>query len=387
MKAPSARLRASVTRLALPLIAALGPSVCAQAQQTFTPKGIVQWGQGGDRERAMLTQMGYGQLAQGQFGLSVADLNADGRPEILVLSMGACDNAGCPVTALQSGGQNDVRQLFSQRVGGRLAITNETVGGYNAFAAADPLGSIMKDAAGRQLVYPVGAGAQAGAAAPVAAPSAAPPRPVAAAPTTAPSPAAAPAAVARAQPAIAPERLAIVTGEGRPDWRTPGAEYLPVCTWPRCLNPQIAEKIGVGTEKATARGDVTTDDATRWCRIHMPNYSACVEVEMANNGTRGGLFGRRFVARAEANCVAGTLRAVDGATYTYAGTWPDGGPGAGRARFSGTGNGTRFFEQQGLGAVNSGQTSLAELSRENNSGEALAIQWEILCKGAAPPVR
>jgi MFS family permease len=49
--------------------------------------------------------------------------------------------------------------------------------------------------------------------------------------------------------------------------------------------------------------------------------------------------------------------------------------------------GTRFFEQQGLGAVNSGQTSLAELSRENNSGEALAIQWEILCKGAAPPVR
>src|SRR5690348_15651050 len=98
-------------------------SAAALAQQTFTPKTIVQWGQGGDRERNMLTQMGVGDLAQGQFGLAVADLNSDNRPEILVLSMAACDNAGCPVTAIQNAGGGKVNRIFSQKLGGRLAIT------------------------------------------------------------------------------------------------------------------------------------------------------------------------------------------------------------------------------------------------------------------------
>jgi hypothetical protein len=239
----------------------------------------------------------------------------------------------------------------------------------------------MKDAAGRALVYPVG-GSAAVAGSPNV-PSATPARAASAAPT-APA-ASAPPAAAPPRPAIPPERLALVTGEGRPDWRTPGAEYLPVCTWPRCMNPRVTEKTGVGTENAMATADVTAEDANRWCMIYMELDRLCPETEIANNGTRGGLYGRRFVAKAEANCTAGTLKAIDGATYTYAGTWPDGGPGAGRARFNGSGNGTRFFEQQGLGQVNSGQMSLNELSRQTGSGESLAIQWEILCKGAAPP--
>jgi hypothetical protein len=375
-------------------LAALAPSALAQTPQTFTPKTIVQWGQGGDRERGMLTQMGFGQLAQGQFGLSVADLNADNRPEILVLSLGACDNAGCPVVALQSGGQNNVRQIFSQKVAGRLAITNESANGFNAFAAADAGGAIMKDAnTGRQLVYLVGGSAQAAAATP--APSAAAPRPPAAATTpaqTAPAPAArasAPAAppAAPAMSDAAKVRLALVTGEGQPSWKTDGAEYIPTCLYPRCLTQQIVERSGIGTDKATIRGAVTTEDATRWCKLYKDGYRLCAEEEVTNGGSAGGMFGRVANSTAEANCVAGTLRAIDGKPYTYAGTWPAGGPGAGRPKFAGAGAGTRVFEQQGASQMASGQSSLNQLAYEPNSGESLAIQWEILCKGAAAPAR
>jgi hypothetical protein len=177
----------------------------------------------------------------------------------------------------------------------------------------------------------------------------------------------------------------LVTGEGKPDWRTPGAEYLPVCTWPICLNPKVTEKTGVGTEKATVRGDVTQEDAQRWCSIHKSGYKFCAEEEVANNGTRGGLYGRRFDAKGEANCAAGTMRAIDGGNYAYAGTWPEGGPGAGRARFSAGGRPVQFFEQQGLVQVNNGAKSFREVSYEPGSGESLAIQWEILCKGSPPP--
>jgi hypothetical protein len=384
---------ASLRSAALVLsLAPLAQSALAQTPQTFTPKTIVQWGQGGDRERGMLTQMGFGQLAQGQFGLSVADLNADNRPEILVLALGACDNAGCPVVALQSGGQNNVRQIFSQKIAGRLAITNETANGFNAFAAADAGGTIMKDAStGRQLVYLVGGTGQAAAAAP--APSAAAPRPPAAAATPAPTAPAASASTPAAPPAApamsdaAKARLALVTGAGQPSWKTDGAEYIPTCLYPRCLTQQIVERSGIGTDKAMIRGTLTLEDATRWCKLYKDGYRLCAEEEVANGGSAGGIFGRSARNTVEANCVAGTLRAIDGKPYTYAGTWPAGGPGAGRPKFAGAGVGTRVFEQQGASQMASGQSSLNELAYEANSGESLAIQWEILCKGAPAPTR
>jgi hypothetical protein len=372
--------------LALTLsLAALAPCAFAQAPQTFTPKSIVQWGQGGDRERGMLTQMGYAQLAQGQFGLSVADLNADGRPEIIVTTLSACDGAGCPVVALQSGGAGKVTQIFAQKVAGRLAITNEKVNGYNAFAAADQAGAIIKDPMGKPLVYPVGTSGQAAATPPAAAPPAtAAARP----PAAAPAPAAALAVpAAPAAPSGAPSpRMALATGTGQPAWQTSGAEYLPVCMFPRCLNPKIVEKTGVGTDKAAARGEVTVEDATRWCGLYMPKDRLCAQTEIANGGTAGGMTGRAKDPTAVANCVAGMLRAIDGFSYKYAGTWPDG-AGKGRVKFDGTGVGSRIFEQQGARQMESGAQSIYEIARDPNSGEALAIQWEILCKGAAPPAR
>jgi hypothetical protein len=349
------------------------------AQQIFTSKTIVQWAQGGDRERAMLTQMGVAELAQGQFGLSVADLNADGRPEILVLSMGACDNAGCPVTAIQNAGAGKVNRIFSQHLGGRLAITNEVVGGYNALAAADQAGSIMKDASGKQLVYPVG-GAQS-AAAPQAAPATAarPAAPATAAPATAPPvPTARP--TAPTQPAgISPQRRAFLTGSDKPDWRTPGAEYLPSCMLPRCLSPRVLEKGGVGTEKATARAEVTLEDATRWCAAYRELDRTCPEGEVGLGGSDGMIGGRDKVRTVEANCVAGTISWPNGGSARYAGLWDDG-PGKGRARFERV----TTWEQQGLTQLDNGSSSLNELARDRASGEELAVIWEVLCGDAKP---
>jgi hypothetical protein len=86
----------------------------------------------------------------------------------------------------------------------------------------------------------------------------------------------------------------------------------------------------------------------------------------------------------EADCTAGTLHGVDGFEVRYAGTWPDG-PGAGRAKFIGGGYQSSSFEQQGLAQLAGGALSLHDLASSRSSGEALAIQWEMLCKGAAAP--
>jgi hypothetical protein len=357
------------------------------AQQTFTPKQIVQWAQGGDRERGMLTQMGLPQLAQGQFGLSAADLNGDGRPEILVLSMAACDATGCPVTAIQNAGAGKVNQIFSQRVTGRLAITNEQVDGYYALAAADQAGAIMRDASG-PLVFRVG-GAQPGARLAAAAPPpAAAPARAAPAPTAAASAAAAPAAPISASvgPATPTERQKITLGWGQPDWRTPGAEYIPACMFPICLNMQPVEKTGIGTADARIRGEVTADDAARWCAIYKPLDKLCAQTEIANYGTAGGAMGRPKTTVITANCVAGTMQAIDEMPYQYAGTWPDG-AGAGKPKFDGAGVGTRIYEQQSAAQVQNGSESIYQLARDASSGEALAVHWELLCKGAPAPSR
>jgi hypothetical protein len=82
------------------------------------------------------------------------------------------------------------------------------------------------------------------------------------------------------------------------------------------------------------------------------------------------------------------MTAVDELAYTYAGTWPAGGPGAGRPRFKGphTTDGTTQFEQQGAVQLQSGAYSIADVANQPNSGESLAIQWEILC-GTKVPAR
>jgi hypothetical protein len=360
-------MSARISSLCVVALLGLAPCVGAQAPQTFTPKAIVQFAQGGDRERALFSRVpALAELVKGQFGLGAADLDNDGTKEIVLLSL-TCDGAGCPVVILQNKGGN-AAPIFAQRMNGRVAITNETVNGYNAIAAADPKGAIMTDPrTGKQIVYTLGgaakAAANAGAAqAPAAAANA--------------SPARAPAAAANASAAPGPAAAA-----------RPGGDFLPLCLLERCLNPRVLSKSGVGTANATAAAKVTAEDAKIWCAKYNPTYKDCVRDRVEYGGAAERLSDVEF--KASANCQAGTLAAVDGLQYTYIGTWPDG-RGAGRPRFRGphTTDGTTHFEQQGGPQVASGAWDIADLANGPGSGESLAIQWEVLCAGApAPAVR
>jgi hypothetical protein len=298
---------------------------------------------------------GLAELVKGQFGVGAADLNADGKPELLVFSL-ACDAAGCPLIVFENKGPGNIAPLLAQKMTGRPAITTETVNGYNAIAAADQAGAIMKDArTGQQAVYPIGTNA---AAAANAAPAAEPPR-------SAASPVAA-AAVASVS--------------------SPKHDFLPLCLLPKCLNPRVQSKAGVGTAAARVEARVTKEDAAKWCAENNPTYPGCVDDRIEFGGAADRYNDLDF--HATANCDRGEMTAVDQLAYRYAGAWPSGGPGAGRPRFQGPyrTDGTTGFEQQGAVQVQSGVYSIADVANQPNSGESLAIQWEILC-GTKVPVR
>jgi hypothetical protein len=345
--------------------AAFAPLALAQAPQTFTPKQIVQFAPGGDKERAGLSRLpGLADIVKGQFGIGAADLNGDGTAEMIVLSL-VCDNAGCPVVVLQSAPGKVIAPIFVRKVAGRVAVTNEKVNGYYALAAADQSGAIMKDARGQQIVYTLGAVTPAGSAPGGA--SATPPQ-------AAPKPAAGSSAAPPPTTAAGGARVA-------------GGEFLPVCLLERCLNPRVTSKSGVGTTNAAADAAVTKDDATAWCAKFNKGNPTCVDDQVAQGGTAGGAKYRSNAFKATANCASGKLTAVDGRSYTYVGKWPDSGPGAGRPKFQGSAGevGGRLFEQQDGPQVANGSMSIFQVALEPNAGESLAIQWELLCAGAAPP--
>jgi hypothetical protein len=149
----------------------------------------------------------------------------------------------------------------------------------------------------------------------------------------------------------------------------------------------VASKSGVGSANATAEAKVTAEDAKAWCAKWNPRYPQCAEDQIAQGGTGGGAKFRSPTYTASANCATGELKAVDGRAYKYTGTWPDG-PGAGRPRFEpAPGGSPRPFAQQGAAQVENGSTTIYQLALEPNAGESLAIQWNLLCAGAAPPSR
>lgn len=326
----------------------------AQAPQSYTPKAIVKFAKGGDRERTVLARVPeLAPLVKGQFGIGSADFDGDGVNEVVILSL-SCDNAGCPVIVMQKkGGRPSF--IFSRKLGGRLALTNEKVNGYHAIAAAEPDGSIKKDATGRQLVYPLGAATTA-----VPAPPAVPQTP-------------APAATTKAT--AAPAQPTVLFG-------LPGQEYIPVCTAPSCLSPRVKSRSGIGTANAVIEGEVTVEDATAWCAQNKPRYKLCVDEEVSHGGSASKSRFVNGIYRISANCEAGKLVAIDKNTYQLAGTWPDDQVGAGLPRFTGTlGSGWRYFIQPNLGGLKQGSTTITQMARESNSGQSLAVQWKLLCPG------
>ena len=155
-----------------------------------------------------------------------------------------------------------------------------------------------------------------------------------------------------------------------------GAEYLPICNLPKCLNPQVTAKSGIGTANAMAEAKVTPEDAAKWCATYKPRDKYCPKEQVQT-----GWIGFRNLYRASADCVAGRMTPIDGNTYTYAGVWEDG-PGKGRPKFTTTN--ARFpskkWEETGVEVDPSGV-----FTGWGGGSPNLAAQWEILCAGAPAP--
>ncbi|MEP6601525.1 MAG: hypothetical protein ABJB49_06900 [Nitrospirota bacterium] len=155
-----------------------------------------------------------------------------------------------------------------------------------------------------------------------------------------------------------------------------GAEYMPVCNHPRCINPQVTSKSGIGTANATVEAKVLPEGADKWCAANNPRYKYCSKDQVEGGGT-----GAKRLYRASADCVAGRMTAIDGNTYTYAGVWPDG-AGKGRPRFN-TSN-PRFpskkWDETGVEMDGGGS-----ITGWGGGSPNLAAQWEVLCAGAPAP--
>src|SRR5262245_8432786 len=96
------------------LLLAAACAARAQTPQTFTPKQIVKFAQGGDKQRAAFSKMpGAADIVKGQFGYGAADFDGDGAAELVVVSL-ECDTAGCPVTVLKNEGGGKVTPLLVQ---------------------------------------------------------------------------------------------------------------------------------------------------------------------------------------------------------------------------------------------------------------------------------
>jgi hypothetical protein len=149
-------------------------------------------------------------------------------------------------------------------------------------------------------------------------------------------------------------------------------EWLPICS--RCPSPIVYSKTGVGTANAVAEAKMTPAQFRETCSeqgLQGAALSRCVKDEAAADGGK--------IYRASANCLAGTLSAIDGKNYTFAGVWPNDDIGGGR---------TRWRDSE------TGQI----VGRDNASGGlGLSVQWEVVCPGplkisqrptaARPPVQ
>jgi len=153
-------------------------------------------------------------------------------------------------------------------------------------------------------------------------------------------------------------------------------EYLPICNLPKCLNPQVTSKSGIGTANAMAEAKVVLEDAAKWCATFKPRDKFCPKEQV-----QSGWVGFRNVYRATADCVAGRMTAIDGGAYTYAGIWEDG-AGKGRPRFA-TSNPrvvAQKWDEPGVSMDGSGT-----ITGWGGGSPNLAAQWEVLCAGAPAP--
>lgn len=154
-------------------------------------------------------------------------------------------------------------------------------------------------------------------------------------------------------------------------------ESMPICTLPNCLNPRVTTKSGIGTATASVEAKVMPEDAAKWCASYKPRYKLCQQEEVRN-----GWIGFKNLYRANADCVAGRMTAIDGNQYTYVGVWEDG-PGKGRPKFTTT---NRRFPHQKWDETGIETHPDGSITGWGGGSPNLAAQWEVLCAGAAAPV-
>jgi hypothetical protein len=138
---------------------------------------------------------------------------------------------------------------------------------------------------------------------------------------------------------------AAVTAGAQMDW-------LSLCS--KCLNPSVTSKSGLGTSAAVVEGKITRRDAEAWCANWESgsDLAGCVRRQMESEDAR-----RTY--RATADCPGGKITAINGDTYTLAGTWN---------------------EDVGKGRTKWRDGSSNIVGRDNASnGLAISQQWEVLC--------
>ena len=119
--------------------------------------------------------------------------------------------------------------------------------------------------------------------------------------------------------------------------------------------PTIFKQSGTGTANAMAEAKVTRAEIEGWCANWTPGDKGCVTRELSSEAAKR-------VYRASADCTHGRITAIDGNTYSLAGTWDNSDIGGGR---------TRWRDKSGK-----------IVGRDNASGGlGISQQWEVLCPG------
>jgi len=119
--------------------------------------------------------------------------------------------------------------------------------------------------------------------------------------------------------------------------------------------PTIFKQSGIGTADASAEAKVTREEIEGWCANWSPGDKGCVQRELSSDAAKK-------MYRASADCTHGRITAVDGKTYTLAGTWDNSDTGGGRTRW-----------RDAAGKI---------VGRDNASGGlGISQQWEVLCSG------
>ena len=90
--------------------------------------------------------------------------------------------------------------------------------------------------------------------------------------------------------------VSVITPVGAADGG--GAESMPICTLPKCLNPRVTTKSGIGTANAAVEAKVTAEDAAKWCATYKPMDKLCAVEQV-----KSGWIGFRNLYRASADCV------------------------------------------------------------------------------------